>query len=119
MSSFILSDKHFSIISIYLAHINHNIDIQELANKLKSINIKSVNHRYKENTRITKCKIINDYHEYRYNKYDIIKLIQCWGYQSCENGLSLDYNMMDAFLLSHFEDEHISEVNDYSNLWSI
>lgn len=119
MSAFILSDLHFSIIAYYVADNNQNIIPQELADKLKSINIKSVNYRYKENTRITKCKLIKDYKDYNYNKYDIIKLIQCWSYQACENGLSLDYNLMDAFLLSHFENADIKAVNNYSNIWSI
>lgn len=119
MSAFILSDLHFSTIAIYIHHLNDNIDIQELSNKLKSINIDSVNYRYQENSRKSKCKIINNYDNVRYTKYDIIRLIQCWGYQSCENATSLDYLMMDSFLLSFFDNTDITLSGTQSSIWSI
>lgn len=51
MSAFILSDRHISTIAIYINSLNDLIDTQELANKLKSINIDSVDYRYDEKTR--------------------------------------------------------------------
>ena len=119
MSAFILSDMHFSTIAIYIHHLDDNIGIQELADKLKSINIDSVNYRYGEKTRKAKCKIINDFNNTRYTKYDIIRLIQCWSYQSCENAASLDYLMMDAFLRSFFENQEIENASFESDKWGI
>ena len=119
MSAFILSDLHFSTIAIYIHHLNDNIGIQELADKLKSINIDSVNYRYGEKTRKAKCKIIDNLANIKYNKYDIIQLIKCWSYQSCENGTSLKYLMMDSFLLSFFDNNEIELSGSLSGVWSI
>lgn len=119
MSAFILSDLHFSTIAIYIHHLNDNIGIQELANKLKSINIESVNYRYKENTRKSKCKIINNYDNVRYSKYDIIQLIKCWDYQSCEKPDNFEYRVIRVFLLNHFIESDITLSGSQSNLWSI
>lgn len=119
MSAFILSDLHFSTIAIYMHHLNDNIDIQELSNRLKSINIDSVDYRYNQKTRKTKCKIINNFDNVRYSQSDIIRLISCWDYQSCEKGDSLNYLIMSAFLYSFFNAEDINISNTQSNLWSI
>ena len=119
MSAFILSDLHFSTIAIYIHHLNDNIDIQQLADKLKSINIDSVNYRYKENTRKSKCKIINNFDNVKYDKYDIIRLIQCWDYQACEKEDNIDYFIMSAFLRSLFMQHELENAGLYSSLWSI
>lgn len=119
MSAYILSDLHFSTIAIYIHHLNDNIDIQYLANKLKSINIESVNYRYQETTRKSKCKIINDFNNTRLTKYDIIRLIQCWDYQSCEKSDNLDYIMMSAFLRSFFDNQEIENASFESDKWGI
>lgn len=119
MSAFILSDLHFSTIAIYIHHLNDTIGVEELANKLKSINIDSVNYRYKENTRKAKCKIINNYDNVKYTKYDIIRLIQCWDYQSCEKPDNFEYRVIRVFLLNHFIDNDITLSGSQSNLWSI
>lgn len=119
MSAFILSDLHFSTIAIYIHHLNDNVGIQELANKLKSINIDSVNYRYNENTRKSKCKIINNYEHVKYTKYDIIRLIQCWDYQSCEKADNFDYQVIKAFLYNHFIQSDVTLSGSQSNLWSI
>lgn len=116
MSAFILSDQHFSVIAYYIGNIT-DIDPQIIANKLKSINIDSVNFRYNENTRKTKCKLAHIGADY--TKYDIIRLIQCWSYQSCENGLSLDYVMMDKYLFSFFDNADIEKARIESDIWSI
>lgn len=117
MSAYVLSDKHFTVISNYVCLIEDKISIVNFANKLKSINIKSVNHRYKENARVTKCKLDNP--KIEYSKYDIIRLIQCWDYQSCENMNDLDFNLMRCFLYSLFNKDEIEIAGNYSTIWSI
>lgn len=106
-----------SAIAYYLEGYNENLNPQELANKLKSINIDSVNYRYNEKTRKTKCKLSHTGDNY--SKSDIIRLIQCWSYQSCENGLSLDFLMMDTYLLSFFDAQEIKNARFESDKWSI
>lgn len=119
MSAYILSDLHFSTIAIYIHHLEDNIGIQELADKLKSINIDSVNYRYGEKTRKAKCKIINDFNNTRYTKYDIIRLIQCWEYQSCENQDNPDYHLIRAFLYLYFVESDVENAKYESDKWSI
>lgn len=118
MSCFIVSDKHFQIIAEYIAH-NTGIQAQIIADKLKRINIESVNFRYNEKNRFSKVKFNSDFTFKDYNQFDIIRLIQCWSYQSCENGLSLDFLMMDAYLLSFFDNDEIELSNSKSDKWSI
>jgi hypothetical protein len=118
MSAFILSDKHFQIIAEYIAH-NTGIQPQIIADKLKRINIESVNFRYNEKNRFSKVKFNSDFTFKDYIKFDIIRLIQCWSYQSCENGLSLDFLMMDAYLLSHFDNTDIDNAHNMTPIWSI
>lgn len=119
MSAFICSDLHISTIAIYIHHLNDNIGIQELADKLKSINIDSVNYRYNEKTRKTKCKIINNYDNVKYHLFDIVRLIQCWNYQACEKGDNLEYMIMSGFLDSFFSNQDRENASINSNLWSI
>jgi len=98
MSAYIMTDIELSTIAIYINHLNNNIDAYELANKLKAINIASVNYRYNEKTRNSKCKLINNFDNIRHNQNSIITLIRCWSYQSCENENNLDYHIMQGFL---------------------
>lgn len=118
MSAFILSDKHFQVITEYIFGQHDVINKSEFANKLKKINIQSVNYRYNENTRFSRVKFEN-VNVREYSLFDIIRLIQCWDYQSCENSSNIDYLTMSAFLLSHFENNDIDESRVKSNLWSI
>lgn len=117
MSAYVLSDLHFSIIAYSVEGLNPSVNSQELADKLKSINIESVDYRYNQKTRKTKCKLSRDNNNY--STADIIRLIQCWSYQACEKGNSIDYLTMDAFLLSHFDAQEISNSNYQSDKWSI
>lgn len=115
MSAYIVSDNHLWQI---VHGINCHPDLkQALANKLKAINIASVNFRYKENTRKTKCK----FHKIEpfMSKYDIIRLVQCWSYQSCENGNDVDFLAYGAYLLSHFTRQQIDAAKEHSKIWSI
>lgn len=117
MSAFICSDLHFSAIAYYIEGLNPAVNAQELANRLKSINIDSVNYRYKEKTRKTKCKLQRDNRQLTIA--DVIRLIQCWSYQSCENGESIDFLTIDAFLLSHFENDELEGAKYQSDKWNI
>ncbi len=117
MSAFICSDKHFSIIAYYIEGSNPSINPQELADKLKSINIQSVNYRYNEKTKKTKCKLTRD--NINYSTSDIIRLIQCWNYQSCEKGDNMDYLIISAFLDSFFTNEERENARFESDKWSI
>jgi hypothetical protein len=116
MSAFICTDKHFSVIAYYVGNIT-DIDPQVIADKLKSINIDSVNYRYKEKTRKTKCKLMHTGDNY--SVFDIIRLIECWQYQSCENQYSLDYWMMCQWLISLFTDNQVELASSQSDKWSI
>lgn len=116
MSAFVLSDKHFSVIAYYVGNIT-DINPQIIADKLKRINIESVNFRYNEKTRFSKVKL--QHTGDNYTNSDIIRLIKCWSYQSCENGLSLDFLMMDAYLLSFFNALEIDNSHLNSDIWSI
>jgi len=117
MSAFILSDKHFSVIAYAIEGLNPLVNPQELANKLKRINIESVNYRYNEKTRVSKCKL--QHTGKNYSIADIIRLISCWNYQSCENQGSLDYIITEAFLFSFFDQKTIDDSRNNSDLWSI
>lgn len=92
MSAFILTDKHFSAI----AYAVMPYYAQAFANKLKAINVESVNFRYGEKTRKTRVKL--DVSAKGYNPAVICKLIDCWDYQSCEDGGSIAYLTMKAYL---------------------
>lgn len=117
MSAYILSDLHFSIIAYYVEGLNPNIKAQELADKMKSINIESVDYRYNEKTRKTRVKLTHD--KSNYSNADIIRLIQCWDYQSCEKGDNLDYLIMSAFLDSFFSNDERENARFESDKWSI
>ncbi len=118
MSAFILSDKHFQIIAQFVA-VRTGVDAQVMADKLKCINIESVNFRYNKKTRFYKVKFDRTFDISIYSKFDVIQLIKCWRYQSCENNLSLDFLMMDIYLMSFFNSTEIGLSGSQSNLWSI
>lgn len=115
MSAFILTDKHFSTIANYAHAMVDAIDPQALADKLKRINIESVNYRYREKTRITKCKLtVNPM-----PVHDVIQLINCWDYQSCENRGNIEFHILSGYLYSFFTEEQIKASADQSKVWSI
>ena len=92
MSAFILSDKHFSAIAYAVIPDN----AQAFANKLKAVNIASVNYRYGEKTRKSKVKL--DVSAKDWNKSQVTRLIECWVYQSGEDQGSIDYLTMESYL---------------------
>jgi hypothetical protein len=119
MSAYILSDLHHSTIARYInAYSELYIDCEELANRLKRINIASVNCRYNEKTKNSKCKFTFD-NVTKYTESDIIRLINCWVYQSSEDAGNLDYIIMRGFLHSHFTESQIMAAENDSIVWSI
>lgn len=116
MSAYILSDKHISTMAQLLMPIEH---VQAFADKLKHINITSVNYRYDDNTRKTKCKLVTLDECINISMDDLYALYRCWNYQACEGNL-LDYQIMQEFLQYKFM--RLGYPKDYetkSNLWSI
>lgn len=120
MSAFILSDKHFQVIAQYITENKIQcMNAQDLANRMKKINIESVDYRYNEKTRFSKVKFSDSIHASEYSKYDIIRLIECWNYQSCENEFNTEYWIMAGFLFSFFTNEEKEKAKLESKLWSI
>lgn len=116
MSAFILTDKHFSAIAYYVAAMHEKVNPQTLADRLKRINVQSVNFRYMEKTRATRCRLVETPGLY---PADIIKLIQCWDYQSCETPDCLDYEILSGYLFSFFTPAQIDAARDQSKIWTI
>jgi len=93
MSAFICSDRHIRTVAHHVA-MYFEIDENQLANKIKSINIDSVNYRYGDKTKRTKCKgnvqsgLSND---------DIGLLIDSLNYQSCEDN-TIEYKAYSLML---------------------
>lgn len=93
MSAFICSDRHIRTVAHHVAKY-FEIDENQLADKLKSLNIDSVNYRYDENTRRTKCKEVV-YHGLTND--DIGMLIDSLNYQSCEDN-TIEYKAYSLML---------------------
>jgi hypothetical protein len=83
MSAFICSDRQFAVVA--RAVFPDSLIRQQLfANKLKRENIRSVNYRYKETTRFTKVNFDDANDAPAYTDWDIVGLLRCIDYQSCE-----------------------------------
>jgi hypothetical protein len=107
MSAFIISDLHTFTIAEFIAertaqdfqYINPQKYAQNLANKLKRVNIESVNYRYSEKTPRTKCNprpvTIKD-------PATVYKLCKCWIYQSCEDQHNPDFHALSALIETAF-----------------
>lgn len=78
MSAWIASDKH--IASIVIATMPEERR-QEVADELKKQNIRSVNYRYNERTKITPCDLSEGV---AVHAKDIVRLAHSLDYQSCE-----------------------------------
>lgn len=93
--------------------------IQEFADKLKRCNIASVNYRYNEKTRVTKCKPVTIDDCLLITMDDLFQLCACWDYQACE-GESLEYNILSEFI--EYKLSRLGYPRDYesnSKMWSI
>lgn len=113
MSAFLCSDYHIATMAKYIASLHGAIDAQILANKLKKINIDSVNYRYNEKSRVVKCKMDKIM---AIGANDFAALFDCWDYQSCENQGNIDYQIMRGFLV-FYADKGNREFSEIS--WSI
>jgi len=85
MSAFICSDKHFAVVAKAL--FAQHTSAQQFADALKRENIKSVNYRYGESTRFRKVDMNtatpDDVNQY--DGHDLLCLLTCIDYQSCEH----------------------------------
>ena len=115
MSAFVCSDRHIGIISLKVSDY-FGVDCRELANKLKRINITSVNYRYNERTRFSQCKIDPAWNYLEYSNDDIAALIQCLDYQSCEEN-NVEYKAFSSLLAVWITEMKANRSN--SQLWSI
>ena len=117
MSAFICSDFHIMAVSLVVAR-HFKTDTQELADKLKAINIESVNYRYNEKTPKRKCKV-NGTISQVFTARDIANLINCLDYQMCEK-TTADY-LAYSSLLFRWVEENAADIAkcEGSNLWSI
>jgi hypothetical protein len=118
MSAYICSDKQFAVIAKALFASPHNQ--QAFANHLKKENIKSVNHRYNERYQFRKVKLDAASQEdvNSYTGHDILRLLDCVDYQSCEDYTNYDdypYNLAKRLLQAQGADSK----NARPNLWSI
>lgn len=112
MSAFVCYDFHIATMAKYIVSLHGAINAQELANKLKTINIESVNYRYDEKTRKSKCNIKKT-KEITANDFAV--LFSCWAYQSCEGQL-IDYVIMHGFLKPYADNGN----REFSNVqWAI
>lgn len=86
MSAFICSDKQFAVVAKHLFPADVQAQ-QFFADHLKRENIASVNYRYNERTRRTKCNLdhATDDDVRLYTVHGILRLLECVDYQSCEH----------------------------------
>lgn len=84
MSAFICSDRQFAVIAKWLS--TSPARQQTIADTLKRENIKSVNWRYGERNRFRKVDLSTCAHGDldAFNANDILALLNCVDYQSCE-----------------------------------
>lgn len=78
MSAWIATDKHIASIAVTFFPPE---TAQQMANDMKRANIDSVDYRYGETTRYTKCSLK---HAERLGLQDLYSLTQSLDYQSCE-----------------------------------
>jgi hypothetical protein len=101
MSAFVCSDRQFAVVAKSLF-----VDArrqQQFADALKRENIKSVNHRYGERTRVTRVKLsaCPETEVSWYLPDDVAALLNCIDYQSCEHPDYNDVHYKLAELLLH------------------
>ena len=81
MSAWICTDKHIASVVCNAYKDEDNEFKQKLADALKKANIRSVNYRYNERTKITKCDL-NEAEPLGWE--DVAMLTASLDYQSCE-----------------------------------
>ncbi len=83
MSAFICSDRHIATIAVRYAELTDHTDPQDVADRLKAINIASVNYRYQRETPPTPCSLA-EVAPPAYEFHDLVALCDCLDYQCCE-----------------------------------
>jgi hypothetical protein len=134
MSAFICSKLHIQTVALYYSNVyklDKHLDCVKIANQLYKENIKSVNFRYGENTKLSYWRSFDD--SIKKKSYiELYKLVQCLNYQSCEHNeweSSNAYkilNELTKFLTSKITEKYkiaesqIYSLPDYINAnWSI
>lgn len=123
MSAYICSDLQFKVIASFASEAMR-ASFLTVANELKRENIKSVNYRYNEKTRFVKftekdCQGLEFIGRYSYA--DVVALIECVKYQSCEHK---EWEQSTAFTLCNMIAAYAEEKRkrlgmETSDLWSI
>ena len=117
MSAFICSDKQFAVVAKAL--FAGGTSAQQFADALKRENITSYNHRYNEKVRVTRVKLDSATPDDMrlYSGHDILMLLRCIDYQSCEHPT---YNRTLLDLAERFlEASGSTDDEAQPNLWSI
>ena len=81
MSAFICTDAQFATVARWL--FTEEPIAQRFADHLKRENVRSVNYRYKEKTRVTRVNM--NMAVKGYSIHDIAAMLACINYQSCEH----------------------------------
>lgn len=118
MSAFLCSDRHIATIATAHGHLNAwTIDqTQMLADILKKENIRSVNYRYQERTRIKPCDLSQAVRLDTLMPCDIVALCECLDHQSCERP---DYIGAALGTVRKAWEEKAARMGIKSALWSI
>jgi hypothetical protein len=115
MSAYICSDRQFATIAKYLFTAEKRQ--QSFADSLKRENVKSVNYRYREKTRVKKVDLASTTIESiaQYRAADILRLLACVDYQSCEHPDYDDtfFNMAERLLMPE------AKKDPGSTVWSV
>lgn len=117
MSAFICSDKQFAVVAKAL--FAGGTSAQQFADALKRENIASYNYRYNEKVRFSRVKLDSATPDDMrlYSGDDILVLLQCIDYQSCEHPT---YNRTLLDLAERFlEASGSTDAKAQPNLWSI
>jgi hypothetical protein len=111
MSAFICSDRHFATVAQWLFSDAHAAQL--FADALKRENIKSVNHRYGEKTRFRRVNLAQA-DLAKLTHHDILCLLECINYQSCEHPTynNIFYKLAHRLLMAS------GAQSDQSSLWS-
>ena len=114
MSAFICSDREFATVALHMFK-DSPLNAQEFANHLKRENVKSVNHRYDEKNQYRKVNMAKGAPAGSFAPSDILKLLHCIDYQSCEHEDYVSYplSLMCELLVSQRANA------EHSNLWAI
>jgi hypothetical protein len=112
MSAFICTDKHIATIAAAL--FADKRQAQDAANHFKRENIRSVNYRYKEKTRATKCDM-SQANLGPYTGHDIAAMLNCLDYQSCEHP---DRDLLIINLCARILDHQGAKASK-SSVWAI